>query len=181
MFFFRTRVYAHTLKGDPGMCFSANWTLTSYSPYSVGVYSTEHEPSRLSLHVIFASDGPSTAKPKLPVPAPEITGRRAELRTIEGTKKITNIENVLRLCATEPFHGIPEYEWTKTRIYRLFFFFLPLTNNFPNYFSTCGYSRDLWTYFSEKLNGSAKFSIIRFFVSSNSNSQPGTIDFGRLS
>lgn len=50
---------------------SANLMVTSYSPGSVGIYSTEHEPSRLSLHVILASDGPSIAKPKPPTPAPK--------------------------------------------------------------------------------------------------------------
>lgn len=62
--------FQFTLKGDPGICCSANLIVTSYSPGSVGIYSTEHEPSRLSLQVIFASDGPSIAKPKPPVPAP---------------------------------------------------------------------------------------------------------------
>lgn len=51
------------------MCCSANLIVTSYSPASVGTYSTEQDPSRLSLHVIFASDGPSMAKPRPPVPA----------------------------------------------------------------------------------------------------------------
>lgn len=36
------------------------------------MYSTEQEPSRLSLHVIFASEGPSIARPNPPEPAPKI-------------------------------------------------------------------------------------------------------------
>lgn len=59
------------MNGDPGMWESANLIVTSYSPGSVGTYSTEHDPSRLSLQVILASDGPSIANPNPPVPAPK--------------------------------------------------------------------------------------------------------------
>ena len=59
-----------TLNGDPGMGCSANLMLMSYSPASVGMYSTVQDPSRLSLQVILASDGPSMASPRPPVPAP---------------------------------------------------------------------------------------------------------------
>nr|CAI5823931.1 unnamed protein product [Callosobruchus analis] len=44
-------------------------TIKFYRCGSVGIYSTEHEPSRLSLHVIFASEGPSIARERPPVPA----------------------------------------------------------------------------------------------------------------
>lgn len=39
-------------------------------PGSYGMYSTEQLPSLLSVHDIFASEGPSTARPNPPVPAP---------------------------------------------------------------------------------------------------------------
>lgn len=69
-----------TLNGDPEMCWSANLIATSYSPGSVGMYSTEQEPSLLSLHVILASDGPSMARERPPVPAPSIlTNQKLDL------------------------------------------------------------------------------------------------------
>ena len=52
------------------MFWSASLIETSYSPWTRGTYSTVQEPSRLSLHVIFASEGPSIARPRPPVPAP---------------------------------------------------------------------------------------------------------------
>jgi len=39
------------VNGDPGICSSANLTLTLYSPGSVGRYDAEHVPSLLSTHV----------------------------------------------------------------------------------------------------------------------------------
>lgn len=44
--------------------------LTSYSPGVKGIYSTLQLPSLLSLQDILASDGPSMANPRPPVPAP---------------------------------------------------------------------------------------------------------------
>lgn len=39
----------------------------------MGMYSTVHEPSRLSIQFICASDGPSTDSPRPPTPAPLVS------------------------------------------------------------------------------------------------------------
>ena len=52
--------------GDPEMCLSANLMMMLYSPGAVGRYCTEHVPSLLSVHVISAFDGPSTASDRPP-------------------------------------------------------------------------------------------------------------------
>ena len=54
------------VKGLPGTSSSANLMLIVYLPGSTGRYSTEHVPSSLSVHVIWAFDGPSIDKPSPP-------------------------------------------------------------------------------------------------------------------
>lgn len=54
------------VKGDPAMCWSANRMMMLYSPGAVGRYDTEHVPSLLSVHLISALEGPSTANANPP-------------------------------------------------------------------------------------------------------------------
>ena len=54
------------VNGDPEMCLSANLIMMLYSPGAVGRYWTEHVPSLLSVQVISAFDGPSTASERPP-------------------------------------------------------------------------------------------------------------------
>ena len=61
------------VNGEPEMCWSANLIMMLYSPGHVGMYDTEHVPSLLSLHVISAFDGPSTARARPPAPASLVT------------------------------------------------------------------------------------------------------------
>lgn len=54
------------VKGLPGTSSSANLTLIVYLPGSTGRYSTVHVPSSLSVHVIWALEGPSIDRPSPP-------------------------------------------------------------------------------------------------------------------
>lgn len=62
--------------------------LTSYSPGVKGIYSTLQLPSLLSLQDIFASDGPSMARPSPPVPAPlKNNGSELELKLLQSVRQ----------------------------------------------------------------------------------------------
>ena len=58
------------VNGDPSICSPPNRALILYSPGAVGRYDTLTVPSLLSIQLISALEGPSTAKAKPPAPAP---------------------------------------------------------------------------------------------------------------
>lgn len=72
--------------------------LTSYSPGVNGMYSTLQLPSLLSLQDIFASEGPSMARPRPPVPAPlKDKGSEVELKLPQSGKRSCQIHLVSTL------------------------------------------------------------------------------------
>lgn len=71
------------VKGDPAMCWSANRMMMLYSPGAVGRYDTEHVPSLLSVHLISALEGPSTANAN-----PPTANKKSVITTTVSSNKI---------------------------------------------------------------------------------------------
>ena len=92
------------VKGEPSMCSPANRALILYSPGAVGRQDTLTVPSLLSMQLISALLGPSTAKASPPAPAPE--EKKNELKHTMHTKDVffsdsaihfSNLQNIFQI------------------------------------------------------------------------------------
>jgi len=88
------------VKGDPGMCSSANLTLILYSPGSVGRYDAEQVPSELSTQFSWALEGPSIDRDRPPINRQQVlkvtvtsmTNINAKKHTISVKKTDSNLQ-----------------------------------------------------------------------------------------